>query len=243
MMLTALKEPAIAPIAALAFQDVCEDCAEQLSCFSGHLMTACRVSINYSVIFAYSVIIVLTGLSPYRIQCNSSSNRSPYRIQFNCYSNSSLFRVQCNSSSNSFPIGYSVIVALTAFPIGYSLIVTLTALSLGYSVIVALTGLPICYSVIVALTALPVGCSVIIVLTGLPIGYCVIEFIILQEALSNTSLQKRECTRLIAAICSIICTLPSEQLSDHLNTLAGSRVERLEQLARQQVHSDVPHLH
>ena len=44
MMLTALKEPAIAPIAALAFQDVCEDCAEQLSCFSGHLMTACRVS-------------------------------------------------------------------------------------------------------------------------------------------------------------------------------------------------------
>ena len=164
MMLTALKEPAIAPIAALAFQDVCEDCAEQLSCFSGHLMTACRVSINYSVVLAYSVII-------------------------------------------------------------------------------ALTGLPICYSVIVALTALPVGCSVIIALTGLPIGYCVIEFIILQEALYNTSLQKRECTRLIAAICSIICTLPLEQLSDHLNTLAGSRVERLEQLAQQQVHSDVPHLH
>ena len=138
MMLTALKEPAIAPIAALAFQDVCEDCAEQLSCFSGHLMTACRVSINYSIVLAYSVIIALTAL---------------------------------------------------------------------------------------------------------PIGYSVIEFIILQEALSNTSLQKRECTRLIAAICSIICTLPLEQLSDHLNTLAGSRVERLEQLAQQQVRSDVPHLH
>ena len=59
MMLSSLKDPAIAPIAALAFQDVCEDCAEQLSCFSGQLMTACRVS----------------------VQCNSSSNRSPYRIQ------------------------------------------------------------------------------------------------------------------------------------------------------------------
>ena len=60
MMLTALKEPAVAPIAALAFQDVCEDCAEQLSCFSGHLMSACRVSIKHSVIIAFS-------------------NRSPYR--------------------------------------------------------------------------------------------------------------------------------------------------------------------
>ena len=182
MMLTALKEPTIAPIAALAFQDVCEDCAEQLSCFSGHLMTACRVSIKYSV------IIALTGL----------------------------------------PIGYSVIVALTGLPIGYSVIVALTGLPIGYSVIVALTGLPIGYSVIVALTGLPIGYNVIVTLTGLHIFS-------LQEALSNTSLQKRECTRLIAAICSIICTLPSEQLSEHLNSLAGSRVERLEQLAQQQV--------
>jgi len=46
MMLAALKEPAIAPIAALAFQDVCEDCAEQLSHFSDQLMTACRVSVT-----------------------------------------------------------------------------------------------------------------------------------------------------------------------------------------------------
>ena len=195
MMLTALKEPTIAPIAALAFQDVCEDCAEQLSCFSGHLMTACRVSIKYSV------IVALTDL----------------------------------------PIGYSVIVALTDLPIGYSVIVALTGLPIGYSVIVALTGLPIGYSVIVALTGLPIGYSVIVALTGLPIGYNVIvtltglHIFSLQEALSNTSLQKRECTRLIAAICSIICTLPSEQLSEHLNSLAGSRVERLEQLAQQQV--------
>ena len=46
MMLSSLKDPAVAPIAALAFQDVCEDCAEQLSCFSSHLMTACKVSIS-----------------------------------------------------------------------------------------------------------------------------------------------------------------------------------------------------
>ena len=48
-------------------------------------------------------------------------------------------------------------------------------------------------------------------------------------------MEKRECTRLIAAICAIISTLPTDQLSGHLNTLAGSRVEQLEQLAQQQV--------
>ncbi|XP_065904162.1 importin-13-like [Dysidea avara] len=96
MVLGALKEPSVAPIAALTFKDICDDCAEQLSCFSEQLMSACR------------------------------------------------------------------------------------------------------------------------------------------EALVNPNLEKRECTRLIAAICTIISTLPTEQLSEHLNTLAGSRIERLEQLAQQQ---------
>ena len=41
--------------------------------------------------------------SPYRIQCNSNSNRSPYRIQCNSSSNRSPYRIQCNSNSNRSP--------------------------------------------------------------------------------------------------------------------------------------------
>ena len=36
------------------------------------------------------------------------------------------YRIQCNSSSNRSPLGYSVIVVLTGLAIGYSVIVTLT---------------------------------------------------------------------------------------------------------------------
>ena len=56
--------------------------------------------------------------SPYRVQCNSSSNRSPYRIQCNSISNRSPYRIGYT---------YSVIVALT----GYSVIVALTGLHIG----------------------------------------------------------------------------------------------------------------
>ena len=36
----------------------------------------------------------MSGKPPYRIQCNSSSNRSPYRIQCNSTSNRSPYRIQ-----------------------------------------------------------------------------------------------------------------------------------------------------
>ena len=46
---------------------------------------------------------MLSGESPYRIQCNSSSNRSPYRIQCNNSFNRSPCRIQCYISSNRSP--------------------------------------------------------------------------------------------------------------------------------------------
>ena len=50
------------------------------------------------------IVHLFPGLwPPYRIQCNSSSNRSPYRIQCNSSSNRSPYRIQCNSSSNRSP--------------------------------------------------------------------------------------------------------------------------------------------
>ena len=54
MVLGALKEPSVAPIAALTFKDICDDCAEQLSCFSEQLMSACRVSV-----FDCGILVVL----------------------------------------------------------------------------------------------------------------------------------------------------------------------------------------
>ena len=56
----------------------------------------------------YSALVALTDLDPPIGYSAITLNRSPYRIQ-------------CNSSSNRFPIGYSVI-ALRDLPIGYSVI-------------------------------------------------------------------------------------------------------------------------
>ena len=59
--------------------------------------------VTVSVILSCSVLIrqylCTVVLVPYRIQCNSSSNRSPYRIQCNSSSNRSPYRIQCNSNS------------------------------------------------------------------------------------------------------------------------------------------------
>ena len=52
----------------------------------------------------YDVYLYVLVKPPYRIQCNSSSNRFPYRIQCNNCSNRSPYRIQCNSSSNRFII-------------------------------------------------------------------------------------------------------------------------------------------
>ena len=43
MILGALTEPKLAPIAALTFRDVCGECAEQLSPFVVQLIPACQV--------------------------------------------------------------------------------------------------------------------------------------------------------------------------------------------------------
>ena len=52
----------------------------------------------YGVILSpIRLVCMKSKRSPYRIQCNSSSNRSPYRIQCNSSSNRSPYRIQCNS--------------------------------------------------------------------------------------------------------------------------------------------------
>ena len=72
------------------------------SLVSTHLHPCCHM-VNYPLHLVPKLCKYYTSNSPYRIQCNSSSNRSPYRIQCNSSSNRSPYRIQCNSSSNRSP--------------------------------------------------------------------------------------------------------------------------------------------
>ena len=49
MILRALAQPNLAPIAALAFRDVCGECAEQLAPVAVQLIPACQVCGEYSL--------------------------------------------------------------------------------------------------------------------------------------------------------------------------------------------------